>query len=72
MSVNQSLKPITTEINDKGNLTIGGCDLSDLAKKYGTPLYIIDEATLRGICREYKNDVCLKSSLHFCDYQNLR
>ena len=64
MSVNQSLKPITTEINDKGNLTIGGCDLSDLAKKYGTPLYIIDEATLRGICRDYKNA--------FKDYKNIK
>ena len=52
MSVNQFLKPITTEY--KNNLTIGGCDLVELAKKYGTPLYIIDEATLRGICRDYK------------------
>ncbi len=53
MSINQSIKPITTEIKD--NLTIGGCDLVELAKTYGTPLYVIDEATLRGICREYKN-----------------
>lgn len=51
MSVNQSLKPITTERKD--NLHIGGCDLVELAKKYGTPLYVIDEATLREICREY-------------------
>ena len=64
MSVNQSLKPITTKINDKGNLTIGGCDLTDLAKKYGTPLYIIDEATLRGICRDYKNA--------FKNYKNIK
>lgn len=53
MSINQSIKPITIEI--KNNLTIGGCDLVELAKSYGTPLYVIDEATLRGICREYKN-----------------
>jgi len=64
MSVNQSLKPITAGVNDKGNLTIGGCDLTDLAKKYGTPLYIIDEATLRGICRDYKNA--------FKDYKNIK
>ena len=51
MSVNQSLKPITTE--RKGNLHIGGCDLVELAKKYGTPLYVIDEVSLREICREY-------------------
>ena len=53
MSINQSLKPITTELND--NICIGGCDLVELANKYGTPLYVIDEATLRGICREYKS-----------------
>ena len=54
MSVNQSLKPVTATINDKNHITIGGCDLTELAKKYGTPLYVIDEATLRGICRDYK------------------
>ena len=51
MSTNQSLKPITTE--RRGNLHIGGCDLVELAKKYGTPLYVIDEYSLRKICREY-------------------
>ena len=51
MSTNQSLKPITTE--RKGNICIGGCDLVELAKTYGTPLYVIDEASLRQICREY-------------------
>ena len=55
MSVNQSLKPITTGVNSSGNLSIGGCDLAELAEKYGTPLYVIDEATLRGICRDYIN-----------------
>ncbi len=64
MSVNQSLKPITTGVNNKGNITIGGCDLVDLAQKYGTPLYIIDEATLRGICKDYKNA--------FKDYKNIK
>src|SRR5574344_326755 len=53
-STNQSLKPITTEINSNGNLQIGGCDLVELAQKYETPLYVIDEETLRSICREYK------------------
>ncbi len=53
-SINQSLKPITTEINDNQNLEIGGCDLVELAQKYSTPLYVLDEATLRGICQNYK------------------
>lgn len=52
MTVNQRIKPITAE--KKGNLYIGGCDTTELVKKYGTPLYVIDEATLRGICKDYK------------------
>ena len=52
MSTNQLLKPITTE--RKENLFIGGCDLVELSKTYGTPLYVIDEITLRSICNDYK------------------
>ena len=54
-STNQSLKPITTKINDAGNLEIGGCDLVKLTEKYGTPLYVLDEATIRKICKDYKD-----------------
>jgi len=51
-------------VNENGNLTIGGCDLTNLAEEYGTPLYIIDETTLRKICREYK--------IAFKDYKNIK
>ena len=53
-STNQSLKPVSTVVNSRGNLEIGGCDLVDLVNEYDTPLYVIDEKTLRSICREYK------------------
>lgn len=53
-STNQSIKPITTAINGSGNLEIGGCDLVELAQTYETPLYVVDEVTLRTICKEYK------------------
>mgnify|MGYP001027274659 FL=1 len=53
-STNQNLKPITTKINQAGNLEIGGCDLIELAEKYGTPLYVLDEKTIRSICHDYK------------------
>jgi len=53
-SANQSLKPITTTINKNGNLEIGGCDLVELAKEYSTPLYVLDETTLRTVCKDYK------------------
>lgn len=53
-SANQNLKPLTTRVNTKGNLEISGCDLTELAENFGTPLYVIDEDTLRTICRDYK------------------
>ncbi len=53
-STNQNLKPITTRINQAGNLEIGGCDLVELTEKYGTPLYVLDETTIRSICHDYK------------------
>src|SRR5207249_4666774 len=31
----------------------GGCDLGRLAKRFGTPLFVYDEAHLRARCREY-------------------
>lgn len=45
--------PVTVEINPKGHMNIGGCDTVELAKEYGTPLYVMDEETLRGNCRSY-------------------
>ncbi len=41
-------------INEKGHLCIGGQDTVELAKQYGTPLYVMDEETVRKNCRTYK------------------
>ena len=49
------LWPITTEINAAGHLAIGGVDLLDLAREWGTPLYIYDEATIRERCRAFRS-----------------
>ncbi len=54
-TANQFIKPLTTKVNANGNLEVGGCDLLNLADKYGTPLYVLDEFTLRSICRSYAN-----------------
>jgi diaminopimelate decarboxylase len=45
----------TSQINKQGRLQIGGCDTNDLAAKFGTPLYIVDEALVRQRCREFVN-----------------
>ena len=42
------------DINDKGHLTISGCDAVELAQKYSTPLYVLDEDFMRKNCREAK------------------
>lgn len=44
----------TMKINELKHLTIGGCDVLDLAREFGTPLYIIDEALVRSNCKTFK------------------
>lgn len=46
------LLPDNSEIGANGRLSIGGCDLIDLAGEYGTPLFVYDEEHLRSRCRE--------------------
>ncbi len=45
----------TMKINKQGHLSIGKCDVLDLVKEYGTPLYVMDEEHIREICRDYYN-----------------
>lgn len=44
-------------VNEKGNLTIGGIDTVNLAKQYGTPLYVMDEQAVRKACQRFKNSI---------------
>ena len=44
----------TQSINEQGHLTIGGCDAVELARQFGTPLYVLDEALVRENCRTYQ------------------
>ena len=50
------LFPEKTEISNKGILEINKNNLSDLVKKYGSPLYIYDENTIRDISKSYINN----------------
>ena len=52
-SPNRNIAPISSVINESEKLSVGGCQLSDLAKKYGTPLYVFDELSLRTACKTY-------------------
>ena len=44
-------------VNDEGHLVIGGCDTVELAKEFGTPLYIMDEKLIRKSCRAFKESI---------------
>lgn len=46
------LLPEHSEIAADGRLSIGGCDLLDVAAEFGTPLFVYDEQHLRNRCRE--------------------
>jgi diaminopimelate decarboxylase len=45
----------TMRINDAGHLEIGGCDTVELAREFGTPLYVMDEEAIRKNCAEYRD-----------------
>jgi diaminopimelate decarboxylase len=45
--------PHTSRHNAAGHLEIGGCDVVELAERFGTPLFIYDEQTVRDQCRAY-------------------
>ncbi|SEG13985.1 diaminopimelate decarboxylase [Paenibacillus sp. UNC499MF] len=43
----------TSRVNAQGHLEVGGVDTTELAARYGTPLYVVDEALVRRRCREF-------------------
>ena len=47
------LFPVSYRVNAAGHMEVGGCDLVELARTHGTPLYVYDEATIRQRSREY-------------------
>jgi diaminopimelate decarboxylase len=53
----QPVLPLTATVNAAGRLEIGGCDALDLARDYGTPLYVFDETDLRERCREFRREL---------------
>ena len=48
--------PKTTGLSLEEHLSIGGCDIRDLANQYGTPLYIFDEIDFRGTAQEFRTE----------------
>jgi diaminopimelate decarboxylase len=47
-----ALLPMTAQIREEAGLAVGGVGLLELAERFGTPLFVYDEAHLRARCRE--------------------
>ena len=50
----------TLKINQDGHLEIGGADAVSLAKQFGTPLYVFDEAYIRRMMGVYRDTILKK------------
>lgn len=44
-------------INEKGHLTIGSADTVELAKEFGTPVYVFDENEIRNNLRAFRSSI---------------
>lgn len=43
------------EINERGHLQLGGCDTVELVRRFGSPLYVLDEGLIRENCARYRD-----------------
>jgi len=53
--MDERLWPLGTRLDEAGELWLGGCAASALARQFGTPLYVFHETTLREGARAYRN-----------------
>jgi diaminopimelate decarboxylase len=52
--------PRASRVNERGHLELGGCDATDLAREFGTPVYAVVEDDLRGRAREFADAVAAR------------
>jgi diaminopimelate decarboxylase len=45
--------PLGSRVNERGRLEVGGCDVVELAERYGTPAYVYAEDDMRARARAY-------------------
>ena len=45
--------PLGSRLNERGVLEIGGCDLAEVAREFGTPAYVYAEDDMRARARAY-------------------
>lgn len=52
--------PFGTRLNERGHLEIGGCDVLDLAREFGTPAYVVAEDDLRARARAFVDELAAR------------
>src|ERR687892_100553 len=45
--------PLGSRLNEQGRLEVGGCDVIELAREFGTPAYVYAEDDMRARARAY-------------------
>ncbi len=58
----------TMRITEAGELEIGGCTCTRLAREFGTPLYVMDEEEIRSRCREATGSLSRAYPSYFVAY----
>lgn len=53
----EKVLPLNADLTPDGHLAVGGCDVVELARQFGTPLYVFDELTLRARARAYREEL---------------
>jgi len=68
MATTQALShiyPIGSRVNDAGRLEVGGCDVVELAERFGTPAYVVSEDDLRARARAFRVALEAAGQEHF-------
>jgi diaminopimelate decarboxylase len=52
--------PLGARVNDRGRLEVGGCDVVELAREFGTPAYVVAEDDLRARARSFVDAVAAR------------
>ena len=52
--MDRAIWPLTTRVDELGQLCVGEIALTDIADEFGTPTYVIDKADFRHRIRRYR------------------
>ncbi|MGH2910744.1 MAG: diaminopimelate decarboxylase family protein, partial [Solirubrobacteraceae bacterium] len=54
------IAPAGTHVDERGRLTLGGCDAVELAREFGTPAYVVVEQDIRERARAFRDGLAAR------------